>query len=58
MTGPAAVKAGVTCLAEGSHTFTLSNGSTFSIYASPYTPAFSDFAFMYNAHEDRFNTAE
>jgi predicted phosphohydrolase len=40
------------------HKFALSNCVTFSIYASPYTPKFGDYAFMYDFHEDRFNNAE
>ena len=58
MIGPAARDAGVTYLTEGTHKFTLSNGVTFSIYASPYTPKFGEFAFMYLPHEDRFNNAQ
>ena len=56
MTGDLAVKAGVTYLSEGTHTFTLKNGATFKIFASPYTPAFSDWAFAYEASQDRFNS--
>lgn len=55
MTGPLATKAGVTYLHEGTHSFTLRSGATFSIYVSPYTAAFSDWAFAYAHHEDRFN---
>lgn len=36
MTGPLAKKAGVTYLNEGLHQFTLRNGTTFSIFVSPY----------------------
>ena len=56
MTGQAAKEAGVTFLSEGVHTFTLKNGATFNIYVSPYTPAFGDWAFAYQHHEDRFNS--
>ncbi|KAF2622049.1 hypothetical protein BU25DRAFT_443435 [Macroventuria anomochaeta] len=42
-------------LDEGTHTFTLNDGRTFSIYASLYTPAFGDYAFTYGDHADRFN---
>ncbi|KAL8799470.1 MAG: hypothetical protein Q9182_005875 [Xanthomendoza sp. 2 TL-2023] len=55
MIGPLAVDAGVIFLNEGTHSFTLKNGATFSIYASPYTPVFCDWAFAYEHHEDRFN---
>ncbi|KAL8819778.1 MAG: hypothetical protein Q9191_007656 [Dirinaria sp. TL-2023a] len=56
MTGPLAKDAGVTYLDEGTHSLTLRSGATFSIYVSPYTPAFCDWAFAYPHHEDRFNT--
>ena len=55
MTGPLAEKAGVSFLHEGTHQFTLKNGTEFTIYVSPYTPAFGDWAFAYKHHEDRFN---
>ena len=55
MKGPLAAEAGVTYLSEGTHTFTLQSGAIFKIYVSPYTPAFSDWAFAYEAHQDRFN---
>lgn len=48
---------GVTHLAEGTHTFTLANGATFTVYASPYTPQFGASAFQYPTAEDRFNPA-
>lgn len=57
MTGPLATEAGVTYLHEGTHSFTLRSGATFSIYVSPYTPAFCDWAFAYAHHEDRFNAS-
>ncbi|KAL8992853.1 MAG: hypothetical protein Q9169_006786 [Polycauliona sp. 2 TL-2023] len=47
--------AGVTYLTEGTHTFKLANGATFTIYVSPWTPEFGDWAFGYPHHEDRFN---
>lgn len=53
--GQAAKDAGVTYLEEGMHHFTLSNGVTFNLYASPYQPEFWNWAFPYNHHEDRFN---
>lgn len=55
MIGKDATTAGVTFLKEGTHTFTLKNGAKFSIFVSPYTPAFCDWAFSYAHHEDRFN---
>ncbi|KAF4550384.1 Calcineurin-like phosphoesterase-like protein 6 [Elsinoe fawcettii] len=53
LTGPKAE--GITYLTEGTYEFTLSSGSKFSIYASPYTPKFCDWAFGYEHHLDRFN---
>jgi hypothetical protein len=50
-----ASKSGVIFLSEGTHQFTLSSGATFTIYASPYTPAFGASAFQYPTNEDRFN---
>ena len=55
MTGSYAAGAGVTYLNEGTHTLNLSNGATVTIYVSPYTPIFGDWAFAYPKHEDRFN---
>ncbi|MCJ1371218.1 hypothetical protein MMC20_002433 [Loxospora ochrophaea] len=55
MTGPLAGEAGVLLLNEGAHSFTLQSGAKFTIYVSPYTPAFGDWAFAYKPHEDRFN---
>ncbi|KAL8673673.1 MAG: hypothetical protein Q9168_001928 [Polycauliona sp. 1 TL-2023] len=52
-----ATAAGVTYLTEGTYTLNLSNGATFTIYASPWIPQFGDWAFGYPNHEDRFNTA-
>lgn len=43
-------------LDEGTHTFTLRDGRTFTIFASPYTPAFGGYAFAYDEDEDHFNT--
>ena len=57
MTGPLATAAGITYLNEGTHMFSLRSGATFSIYVSPYTPAFYDWAFAYEHPEDRFNIA-
>lgn len=55
-TGHEAKQANIVYLEEGTHSFTLSNGSHFTIYASPYQPEFGDWAFMYKHDEDRFNT--
>lgn len=57
MMGPWAHAAGVTYLTEGLNTFTLKNGAAFTVYSSPYTPAFCNMAFAYNRHDDRFNPA-
>jgi hypothetical protein len=54
-TGDEAKKAGVTYLEEGMHTFTTSNGAAFTVYASPWQPAFYDWAFNYPHNEDRWN---
>jgi hypothetical protein len=54
MKGPLAKEAGVTYLDEGTHSFTLKNGASFSIFVSPYSPAFGDWAFGYAPSEDRF----
>lgn len=37
------------------HTFSLSNGAKFKVYASPYQPEFCNWAFPYWRDEDRFN---
>lgn len=55
MTGPLAKAAGVTYLTEGLHEFTLNNGSTFTIYASPHQPECGDWAFGYQRDQDRFS---
>jgi predicted phosphohydrolase len=57
MTGPLAKEAGVTYLAEGTHTFTLKNSAKFTVYASPYTPGAGGWAFTYQPFADRFNDA-
>ncbi|MCJ1286280.1 hypothetical protein MMC26_005625 [Xylographa opegraphella] len=56
MTGRLAEEAGVSYLVEGTHSFTLKSGAKFTIYVSPYTPAFYDWAFAYERNEDRFNS--
>ena len=55
MTGPLAAETGVTYLTEGTYNFCLSNGARFSLYASPYSPAFCDWAFEYARIEDRYD---
>lgn len=55
MRGELAQDAGVVYLEEGIRSFTLENGARLSIYASPYTPAFNDWAFAYEHEQDRFN---
>lgn len=50
-------KNGVTFLKEGTHTFTLGLGASFTIYASPFTPAYGSSAFQYPSNQDRFNSA-
>ncbi|KAL8898217.1 MAG: hypothetical protein Q9207_006816 [Kuettlingeria erythrocarpa] len=47
MRGKPAQQAGIVYLDEGTHSFTLDNGARLSIYASPYTPTFNDWAFAY-----------
>ena len=58
MTGPFAAEAGVIFLTEGTYSFALKNGAKFSIYVSPYTPAFGDWAFAYEHNQDRFNSPQ
>lgn len=58
MRGPLSAEAGVTYLEEGVHHFALKNGAKFSVYASPYTPEFGDWAFSYKRNEDRFSRPE
>ncbi|GAM89981.1 hypothetical protein ANO11243_080210 [Dothideomycetidae sp. 11243] len=43
---------GITFLDEGTHHFTLSNGAALKVYASPFTPSASDWAFEYSPDED------
>ncbi|KAF1958808.1 hypothetical protein CC80DRAFT_468558 [Byssothecium circinans] len=49
---------GLHFLKEGTHTFTLKSGATFTIYASPYTPRYGSSAFQYPSGKDRFNYEE
>ncbi|KAJ5861046.1 uncharacterized protein N7529_008356 [Penicillium soppii] len=53
----AARNAGIIYLEEGMHSFTLSTGATFTVYASPYQPEFYRWAFAYERDEDRYNAA-
>ncbi|KAF2808688.1 Metallo-dependent phosphatase [Mytilinidion resinicola] len=57
-TGDRAQRAGVTYLEEGMREFTLASGARLRVYSSPYQPEFCDWAFPYNRHEDRFNSAK
>ncbi|TQB77353.1 hypothetical protein MPDQ_002990 [Monascus purpureus] len=58
-TSPDAQGAGIVYLDECLKTFSLSNGASFTLYASPYTPEFCQWAFAYDpAKEDRFNPNE
>ena len=54
-TSPEAVANGIRYMDESTQTFTLSNGARFTVHASPYTPAFSNWGFAYRRGEDRFN---
>lgn len=54
-TNESARAAGIRYLDEGIHTFTLSSGAKFTVYASPYQPEFCNWAFAYDRNEDRFN---
>jgi Icc-related predicted phosphoesterase len=49
---------GVQLLPEGRFQFTLRDGRAFSLYASPYTPEFCNWAYSYGPDEDRFNPRE
>lgn len=44
---------GVHLLDEGTHRFTLQNGASLSVYASPYTPSLGDWGFQYRPNEGR-----
>lgn len=54
-TSEEAMAAGIRYMEEGVQTFTLSNGVRFTVYASPYTPEFCQWAFAYERDTDRFN---
>ncbi|KAK0101333.1 hypothetical protein ONS95_006509 [Cadophora gregata] len=55
MTGPAAKRAGIVYLEEGTYKFDIENGARMQVYASPYSPGSGGWAFPYNPREDRFN---
>jgi hypothetical protein len=55
MKGALAAEAEAAYLEEEEHLYTLRNGARFSVYASPYTPEFCDWAFPYKRNEDRFS---
>ncbi|KAK5684296.1 hypothetical protein LTS10_004163 [Elasticomyces elasticus] len=57
MTGPLAKAAGVTYLSEGTYHFTLKNGTSFSIFASPHQPWCGRWAFGYSRTDDHFGRA-
>lgn len=44
--------AGLVLLTEGTHRFTLANGASLTVYASPYTPSTNDWGFQYDPQED------
>lgn len=50
-----ATESGISYLVEGTKTFQLSNGASFVVYATAYTPEFKDWAFPYERTEDRYN---
>jgi Icc-related predicted phosphoesterase len=43
---------GIVLLNEGTHRFSLSNGTLLTVYASPYTPSTNDWGFQYDPQED------
>ncbi|EEQ32411.1 hypothetical protein McanMca71_007434 [Microsporum canis] len=44
-------EAGIIILDEGTHHFSLENGASLSIYASPYTPSFGSWGFQYTREQ-------
>ena len=54
MTGPLAQASGVTYLTEGNHSFTLSNGTSFKIFASPYSVLSPGWAFGHKRGDKRW----
>ncbi|KAH8428015.1 metallophosphatase domain-containing protein [Aspergillus melleus] len=57
-TSPEAEAAGVRYLEEGTREFRLTTGARVRVYASPYTPAFCEWAFAYEREEDRYGGVE
>lgn len=55
MTGPLAKAANVTYLTEGAYSFTLQNGASFKIFASPYSVLSPGWAFGHKRGEARWN---
>ncbi|KAL8637856.1 MAG: hypothetical protein Q9228_004921, partial [Teloschistes exilis] len=53
--GSLAAEAEASSLDEGTYSFDLENGARLTLYASPYAPAFFDWAFAYAENEERFN---
>lgn len=55
-TDPSTLAAGIHYLEEGLYTFTHPRtNARFTVYASPYTPEFCNWAFPYDRHIDRYN---
>ncbi|KAL9620639.1 MAG: hypothetical protein Q9160_004893 [Pyrenula sp. 1 TL-2023] len=54
-TGEEAKKHGIVYIEDGMRSFKLSQGTSFSVYASAYTPEFCNWAFAYKRSEDRFS---
>lgn len=55
-TDPSTLAAGIHYLEEGLYTFTHPRtNARFTVYASPYTPEFCNWAFPYERHIDRYN---
>jgi Icc-related predicted phosphoesterase len=55
--GEEAKKANIFYMDEGVHTFTLKSGAKFTVFASPYTPEFGDWAFPYKRRHDRWSSS-
>jgi len=54
-TGSEAKKHNIIYLEEGTRSFILKTGATFTVYSSPWQPAYFDWAFTYPRSTDRFN---
>ncbi|KKY23595.1 putative ser thr protein phosphatase family protein [Phaeomoniella chlamydospora] len=54
-TGETAKSKGIAYMEEGIKSFTVSNGASFTVYVSAWTPEFCNWAFAYERDEDRFN---